>query len=292
MKKLLFTLLLINILILSPLPVFAVEYKLVTIHPATEREDGMPLLPSEIQMHRIYVDKNADDFYETTIEVPYDGSGNVQTYQLERLANDYGFVVTTVDKDGRDSVYSLEHIIPADPALTLPALPPKPPIVELFDIAFIEAEDFVANTAQGAHEWLPVVMEGNSGDGSMVAMPNSDLSVPVDYLTNAPRLDYEVLFNQAGTHYIWVRGKAENPLEAGRNNSAHVGLNGAASATSEAVQINAPVDWVWGNTVMTGEVATIEVPSAGKHIVNVWMREDGFILDAMMLTSDPNFQSK
>ena len=41
---------------------------------------------------------------------------------------------------------------------------------------------------------------------------------------------------------------------------------------------------------MDGVRATIDVPSPGEHVVNVWMREDGLILDKIVLSPDPDFK--
>jgi len=37
-------------------------------------------------------------------------------------------------------------------------------------------------------------------------------------------------------------------------------------------------------------VATINVTSAGAHTLNIWMREDGLILDKLILTTDKNIR--
>ena len=36
-----------------------------------------------------------------------------------------------------------------------------------------------------------------------------------------------------------------------------------------------------------GPVATLVIPTAGVHTINVWMREDGFYLDRLLLTTSP-----
>ena len=47
--------------------------------------------------------------------------------------------------------------------------------------------------------------------------------------------------------------------------------------------------WAWSNATMDGVRATIEVPTAGTHTVNVWMREDGFVFDKLVLTFNAAF---
>lgn len=40
---------------------------------------------------------------------------------------------------------------------------------------------------------------------------------------------------------------------------------------------------------MDGPVATVNVATTGVHVVDVWMREDGFIIDKLVITTDPSF---
>ena len=62
-------------------------------------------------------------------------------------------------------------------------------------------------------------------------------------------------------------------------NTLHAGLGGAATAQSVTVTSGA---WRWVK-------ATIAVPSAGEHTVQVWMREDGMHLDRIVLTADAGY---
>ena len=38
-----------------------------------------------------------------------------------------------------------------------------------------------------------------------------------------------------------------------------------------------------------GSPATVEIPNASSHIINVWMREAGFRIDKILLTTDAAF---
>jgi hypothetical protein len=45
----------------------------------------------------------------------------------------------------------------------------------------------------------------------------------------------------------------------------------------------------WTNSTLDGVVATIDVTTPGIHTLNVWMREDGAIVDKLLLTTDATF---
>lgn len=82
---------------------------------------------------------------------------------------------------------------------------------------------------------------------------------------------------------MWVRGYAQN---SGAD-SLHVGLAGVALSSGKSIKgFNSDKAWVSENTNASGTPASIDVPSTGTHAFNIWMREDGFIGDMLLLTQD------
>ena len=146
----------------------------------------------------------------------------------------------------------------------------------------LEAEHAHRNIAQGAHSWIPVTSPaGYSGDGAMLATPNSGTNQNTGYVTQSPRLDFDVNFVHTGTHYVWIRGLGLSSTD----DSLHVGLDGQAVATSDRIS-SLGSDWTWTNQTLDGVVATVVVDSVGLHTVNVWMREDGTSVDKILLTTN------
>jgi hypothetical protein len=99
MKKLLF-------LFFLSFPVFADQVN-GTFTPPTEREDGSTLTQAEIGGYKLYVD---------SVEVQ--SIPNTDTaFAIELTPGTYALNLTTVDTDGRESIYSntLTQIIPARP---------------------------------------------------------------------------------------------------------------------------------------------------------------------------------
>ena len=45
----------------------------------------------------------------------------------------------------------------------------------------------------------------------------------------------------------------------------------------------------WSNATLDGAPATIHVETAGAHRFTLWMREDGFIADKVLLTLDNSY---
>ena len=154
-------------------------------------------------------------------------------------------------------------------------------------VVSIEAEDFDDNVAQGDHAWVLVTSPaGFSGTGAMQALPNTGVNNNVGYVTASPRLDFKVNFVKTGMHYVWVRGHA---LASGENDSWHAGLDGQAVDTADRGALDAASDWQWHNNDMDGGKVTLNIDAAGVHTVNIWMREDGAIIDKIVLTTNPDY---
>jgi glucose/arabinose dehydrogenase/Ca2+-binding RTX toxin-like protein len=148
----------------------------------------------------------------------------------------------------------------------------------------IEVEHYFNKIDQGAHSWTPNSTAGYSGDGAMEATPNTGANVNTGYAAGSPRMDFTVNFLRTGTHYIWARGIGAS----GADDSYHAGLDGAEISTSDRISSFGPA-WTWSRSTMDGPVATFDVPTTGFHVVNVWMREDGFVIDKLVLTTDSSF---
>lgn len=117
--------------------------------------------------------------------------------------------------------------------------------------------------------------------GSMAVMvPN--VGVNQGLTTNGPRLDYPVRLDVAGDYYIFVRGIPLSP-DTGNNDSVHAGVDGTAITLEGTGLTNyetAYYNWQrW--------YAPVNL-TAGQHTLNIWMREDGMIIDRVMLSTNPN----
>jgi hypothetical protein len=115
----------------------------------------------------------------------------------------------------------------------------------------------------------------------MVAEPKRPV-VDANFATTSAELQWRVNFETAGTYRVWLRGLAGNTS----SDSVHVGLDGQAVATADRMTLATLNAFTWFQTTMDGPVATINVPTAGLHTVNIWTRESGFRVDRLLLTTD------
>jgi beta-glucosidase len=151
----------------------------------------------------------------------------------------------------------------------------------------MEAEHFTGNTPQGGHSWLLQSDANASGGQAMRTDPDNGAAVDTGYVTGSPRLDYRVSFATTGTYQVWVRGRAGG-ASAGNSDSVHAGLDGAAIASADRIA-SFTASFGWSKSTMDGPVATLVVSTTGVHTVNLWMREDGFIADKILLTTSTSF---
>lgn len=155
----------------------------------------------------------------------------------------------------------------------------------------IEAENFTANASPSAagNSWVfatvPTFLgpaDANptrSGFGVMEAQP--DNGVNTGAALTGPRLDYHAYFPAAGTYYSWVRGLANSTA----NDSLFIGLDGVASRGITGFPAGA--GYTWGSTTASALTNHVVVTRPGFHVVNIWMREDGFAFDKLVLSTNP-----
>ena len=187
----------------------------------------------------------------------------------------------------REDGFAFEKLIltnnaSAKPELLLAELTPKvavfkPSAEGLIDVP---AGAFHARKAPGKHTWQVV-------DNVMQALPDSGQALNTNFVNRSPRLDYRVHFTKPGTYYVWVRGKAAGNSR-GSSDSLHIGLNSKAVSTADRISgFGTSLDW--RQSTMDSAAATVKVAKAGVHTLNVWMREDGFAFDQLVLSANQSY---
>ena len=144
----------------------------------------------------------------------------------------------------------------------------------------IEAENYASKQSAGAHQWVSQSFNDASGNLAMLATPDNG-SLRLD-ANGAASMSYPVTFPETGIYEVWLRGSGDTNVNGeGKNDSVHIGLNGNLS--SAAAIHNFPSGWNWSNERRGGSKATVNVNSVGTHTLSVWMREDGFLLDKIVI---------
>ncbi len=160
--------------------------------------------------------------------------------------------------------------------------------VETDGIIVMDAENYHRNRACTSHQWSETTLYESFGS-AMQASPSVGAKIEFDYDVASPELRYHVAFSESGTYYVWIRAWGSD----GDADSWHVGIDGLGSPTAEAMTLTKRGRWppasMWTNETMAGERASLNVTAPGEHLVSVWMREDGVMLDRILLTNDADY---
>ncbi|MDQ3036470.1 MAG: hypothetical protein M3Y87_28990 [Myxococcota bacterium] len=200
--------------------------------------------------------------------------------------------------------------------------PPVGPRVyeEIGGLVAVESEHFAENDDNGRpRDWVlfsatempsiepdpdPPHLDGASGGAYLEGLPDTrvthdDPLVSGESFYNTagtgPTLSYRIRFRTAGTYYVWARALTTG----GEDNGIHIGLDDAWPSTGTRLQLcGSRGMWQWssaqrdsgGSACGIDGTITIEVPTPGEHVVRVSMREDGFELDKLVLTTDRDYE--
>jgi hypothetical protein len=141
----------------------------------------------------------------------------------------------------------------------------------------MEAEHFATETAGAGQDWVAITQDGASGattNNALQAVPNLGVGYPTLDAT-LPRVDYEidVPADSAGNYYVHLRDYGATSSD----DSVYVSIDGSI-AVSQTVTALRSLDWKTSG-------GTLALP-AGRHTVTLWMREDGFVVDKIVLDTN------
>ncbi|MHC4172311.1 MAG: LamG-like jellyroll fold domain-containing protein [Planctomycetota bacterium] len=151
-------------------------------------------------------------------------------------------------------------------------------------IVSVEAENFDDNVEVGGHKWEET---GPTGGFTGVAGLRAPSGHQTNYAANSERLEYEIDFVKTGTYYPWILAWGPD----GNSDTCHVGLDGEEIPTSDQM-VGWDLNYSWSNDTRpaSGHVrGSFEVTSAGVHTLNIWARENGLIIDKIVLTTNPDY---
>lgn len=143
----------------------------------------------------------------------------------------------------------------------------------------LQAEAYNSKIARGGQDWTTISKSTLSGGLGVQVLPDMGVQIDTNIATTSPQLNYTVNIPTAGIYYIWLRGVSYGES----SDSAHIGLDGVVQSTSDKITGFGGSPG-WSNKTMDGTVASISVATAGVHTLNLFMREDGFLVDQISLT--------
>jgi hypothetical protein len=249
-----------------------------------------------------------------------DGTSNFVTLAFSdtsglRLTNTWSFSTVAALKDPHLLVIEAEDYFtnfPADPAVDNPIsdqyfTAPDPntglsvhewvfgslTVTDYWSYAYADYPNVVANPAQYA-----INIPGYSGRGYMVPLPNVNYNVNTNIYngpggTNVPAdcgMAYNVYFQDPGIYYIWCRGWGDSSPGPAQNKSCNFGIDWVEQSSSFRMGGGPGFPqgaWNWDNiNAQSSQPCYLTVATSGWHVINLWMREDGFVCDKFLLTTN------
>lgn len=166
-----------------------------------------------------------------------------------------------VDPDGPPSTQP-------DPGTEPPPPPPPPGTVS------IDATKPDVSTPANGTSWTATAR-------GVEALPNSGVAVTTP--TGAHN-GYKVNFPAAGTYYIYAYAFGANTGD----DSIFVGVDGQSAAYPMALGTGTSPKWASSFYPTSNGRAKINVATAGEHVVDLWMREDGAVVNRLFFATDPS----
>jgi hypothetical protein len=140
-------------------------------------------------------------------------------------------------------------------------------------IVSMEAENATSSVASSGGDTWQSASDGSASGATYMVVPDNTASQGSGL--NGAGLRFEVDFVNSGTHYVWIRFKAD---DAG-DDSCIIGLDGVAKGN---VYTGTASSWKWKKATLSGV-------SAGQRTFALHMREDGFELDKIVITSSSGY---
>ncbi len=206
-------------------------------------------------------------------------------YIIEDLNTDYylGFAVTAHD-NSRLATAIFDNV-----RLTTPSAGSCQYNEDGFGAVILEAEHFMSSTTGSSGDtWVGTTNYlGYSGDGAMIALPNDGTNTRLNL--TGPRMDYPINFQTTGEYYVIIRGQADSNGRASSNDSIHIGVDGVGLTNASGYGLTGfrSGQWRWrtGWGSPWNDFAIINITTPGVHTLNIWMREDGAIVDRIFILS-------
>lgn len=163
---------------------------------------------------------------------------------------------------------------------------PGAPFAASGGMVILEAEFAQTAVSGQGYSWtLSTAFADHAGQGAVIALPDQDLVVTADHVAASPELRFDVYFDEPGIYSIWIRGQAPD----GDGNSVFVGL-GAAEGAPVEVEGFARGSWAWRNQGRNGTIARLDIVDAGVASISLWLREDGIVVDRLILTKNETYK--
>ena len=260
--------------------------------PLPEMEWNLPVNPGRYEVRLYFAETWAPAFEDgvRVFDVLLEGVTVLDDYDIFNDVGSNTAVMKSFEIDADDDIsiqFQREAQNPMIKAIEIINVPTDTGSDSFYVSHEIELEDYDSLVPSSNHTWERDTNDENPANDYMVTTP--DDGTLLEDISDSPMLAYNIEFGEAGRYFVWVRGLGDTDSTGeGKSDSLHMGLNGELLPGADKID-SFPSRWGWTQQTRDDEVAYIDIPQAGTHTINVWMREDGVSLDKFILTTDPSF---
>jgi hypothetical protein len=100
-----------------------------------------------------------------------------------------------------------------------------------------------------------------------------------------PRLDYDLDFQSTGRYFIYIRARVNDEINNGTSDddSLLIGMDGnLISNQGYGVSGFVEREWLWEGSYWNS-ISEVNISRSGTHTFNIWMRENGLVVDRIFL---------
>ncbi|MFD0676078.1 MULTISPECIES: glycosyl hydrolase 115 family protein [unclassified Paenibacillus] len=143
----------------------------------------------------------------------------------------------------------------------------------------MENSEYAKVIAKSGNSWR--ITQSDTGYAMRLPDKGEIWSNAADLVSKSPEMQFKVKFSTPGTYNVWMKTRLIDESA----DSIYGGIDGVYKSqsfdTSGFWNYGIDEKWVWPSK----KYGTITVPTAGEHTFNVWMREDGIVVDRIYLTT-------
>ncbi len=153
---------------------------------------------------------------------------------------------------------------------------------EISGTLILEAEQFINHIGRSNRVWsIENDVTGYSGTGYVSSVPDTNIRFTNNLTTTSPELQYTMNFTSTGVYTVWLKGFVPNAA----GDSVYIGLDNQLPSGLSGF---GPRDWQWNakNSEIPAELVTLNITTPGLHTLHLWMREDGLLIDQIVLSRD------
>lgn len=216
-----------------------------------------------------------DESYHSKFNASFNGSvGQMDRTVTELSVKDdtakwgSGAFIESSGKVGIEAEYAMENVLQSKSEITN----------NMYAYTVSKAAKASEVSGRVANEWR--LTQSDTGLAMRVPDKGSGWSTAAQFPTYSPELSYKIKFSTTGTYNVWLRWRfIDNASDSIRGGLDNTYVDGQFTGGGGYHSYTKDEKWYWQ------KVASMPVSTTGEHLLNLWVREDGLLVDKVYMTT-------